>query len=465
MKEYDVVVIGAGPGGYVAAIRASQLGLKTAIVEKKWLGGVCLNVGCIPSKALLKNAEIARTLREESKEYGIQYENLSIDYSAAVKRSRRVSDRLTRGVSFLMKKNKIDVYEGTAYLKTKNLISVTSKDRKNEELKTNHIILASGAHPFIAPGWNYDGKKVLTYEDAILQERLPASVIIIGAGAIGAEFATIWSSYGTKISIVEMLPNILPLEDEELSAELQKAFQKRGIEIFTGHRVEAIETTEKGVKVTVTCEGEKKVLEAEQTLVAIGFKANTENMGLEGVGVALDKRGFINVDANMATNVPGIWAIGDVTGKLLLAHAASAMGIHCAETIKGIKRKPIDFAMIPSATYCYPQVASFGLTEKQAIEAGKQIKKGKFPFQANGKSLGLGESTGFVKVIVDAKYGKVLGAHLIGPEVSELLPELTLAQQSELTIEEIAHNIHAHPTLSEAIMEAAEDALGHAIHI
>ncbi len=465
MKEYDVVVIGAGPGGYVAAIRASQLGLKTAIVEKRWLGGVCLNVGCIPSKALLKNAEIARTIREEAKEYGIQGENLSIDYSAAVKRSRQVSDRLTRGVGFLMKKNKIDIYEGSAFLKTKNLVSLTLKDGKNEELKTNHVILATGAHPFVAPGWNYDGKKVLTYEDAILQEKLPASIIIIGGGAIGAEFATIWSSFGTKVSIVEMLPNILPLEDEELSKELQKAFHKRGIEMFTGHRVEAIEPTQKGVKVTVSAGDEKKVLEAEQTLVAIGFKANTENLGLEGIGVALDKRGFINVDANMATNVPGIWAIGDVTGKLLLAHAASAMGIHCVETIKGIKRKPIDFTMIPSATYCYPQVASFGLTEKEAAEAGKQIKKGKFPFQANGKSLGLGESSGFVKVIVDAKYGEILGAHMIGPEVSELLPELSLAQQSELTIEEVAQNIHAHPTLSEAIMEAAEDALGHAIHI
>ena len=465
MKEYDVIVIGAGPGGYVAAIRSAQLGLKTAVVEKRWLGGVCLNVGCIPSKALLKNAEIARTLREEAKEYGIQGENISIDYSTAVKRSRRVSDRLTRGVSFLMKKNKIDVYEGSAFLKEKDLVEVTLKDEKKEELKTKNVILASGAHPFVLPSWNYDGKKILTYEDAILQENLPESVIIIGAGAIGAEFATIWSSYGTKISIVEMLPNILPLEDEDLSAELQKAFQKRGIEIFTAHRVEAIEPTTKGVKVTVTHEGETKTLEAEQALVAVGFKANTENLGLEKVGVALDKRGFITVDEHMATNIPGIWAVGDVTGKLLLAHAASAMGIHCAETIRGFKSKAIDFNMIPSATYCYPQVASFGLTERQAKEAGKDIKIGKFPFQANGKSLGLGESNGFVKIVVDAKYGELLGAHMIGPEVSELLPELTLAQQSELTIEEIAHNIHAHPTLSEAIMEAAEDALGHAIHI
>lgn len=465
MKEYDVIVIGAGPGGYVAAIRAAQLGFKTAIVEKKWLGGVCLNVGCIPSKALLKNAEIARAILEDSKDFGIKGENISIDYSAAVKRSRQVSERLTRGVSFLMKKNKIDVYEGSALLKAKDLISVTLSDGKNEELKANHIIIATGAHPFMAPNWKHDGKKILTYEDAILQEKLPSSIIIIGAGAIGAEFATVWSSFGTKVTLVEMLPSVLPLEDEEISKELQKAFHKRGIEMLTGNRVEAIEPAAKGVKVTVSSDGKQQVLEAEQTLVAIGFKPNTENLGLENVGVTLDKKGFITVDDNMATNVRGIYAIGDVTGKLLLAHAASAMAIHCIETIKGIKRKPIDFSMIPSATYCHPQVASFGMTEKQAAEAGKQVKVGKFPFQANGKALGLGESTGFVKVVVDAKYGEILGAHLIGPEVSELLPELSLAQQSELTVEELAHNIHAHPTLSEAIMEAAEDALGHAIHI
>ena len=465
MKEMDVVVIGAGPGGYVAAIRAAQLGFKTAIVEKRWLGGVCLNVGCIPSKALLKNAEIARTLREEAKEFGIQGENISIDYNAAVKRSRQVSAKLTRGVNFLMKKNKIEVYEGSGFLQTKDVVKVTLADGKSEELKASHIILATGAHPFLAPEWNHDGKKILTYEDAILQEKLPTSAIIIGAGALGAEFATIWSSFGTKISIVEMLPNILPLEDEEVSKELQKAFQKRGISLYTGYRVEAIKPTDKGVIVTVTSGEEKKSLEAEQALVAIGFKANTANLGLEELGVSLDKRGFIEVDANMATNVPGIWAIGDVTGKLLLAHAASTMGIHCVETIKGMKRKPINFPMIPRATYSYPQVASFGLTEKEASATGKQIKVGKFPFQANGKALGLGESTGFVKVIVDEKYGEILGAHMIGPEVSELLPELSLAQQAELTVEELSQNIHAHPTLSEAIMEAAEDALGHAIHL
>jgi len=465
MKKYDVIIIGAGPGGYVAAIRAAQLGFSTAIIEKRWLGGVCLNVGCIPSKALLKNAEVARTLREEAKDYGITGDNISIDYAAAVKRSRRVSDRLTRGVSFLMKKHKIEVFEGTASIKTKNTIQVDLNNGEKEELKTSNIIIATGAHPFIPPGWNYDGKTVLSYEDAILQDKLPESAVIIGGGAIGAEFATIWSSFGTQITIVEMLPNILPLEDEEISGELQNSFKKRGIQVFTEHKVEAIEPTENGVRVTVSNEDTKKEIEAEQALVAIGFKANTEKLGLENIGVELDKRGFIQVDQNMATSVPGVWAVGDVNGKLLLAHAASTMGIHCIETIKGIKRDPIDFSMIPAATYCYPQVASFGLTEKQSADEGKEVKVGRFPFQANGKSLGLGESAGFVKVIVDTKYGEILGAHMIGPEVSELLPELTLAHNAELTIEDIAHNIHSHPTLSEAIMEAAEDALGHAIHI
>lgn len=465
MKEYDVIVVGAGPGGYVAAIRASQLGLHTAIVEKKWIGGVCLNVGCIPSKALLKNAELARTLREDAKNYGISADNLTIDFSEAVKRSRRVSKRLTRGVGFLMKKNNIDVYEGEATFKAKDTLTIALNDGEKEELKAPNIILATGAHPFIPPAWNYDGETVLTYEDAILQEKLPSSVIIIGAGAIGAEFATVWSSYGTKITLVEMLPHLLPLEDEESSKELEKAFKKRKIDILTGHRVEAITKTIEGVKVSVSIEGEEKDLIAEQALVAIGFKANTAGLGLEKIGVELDKRGFIQVNENMATNVSGIWAIGDVTGKLLLAHAASAMGIHCAESIKGLDPKPIDFTMIPSATYCHPQVASFGLTEQQARESGKDIKVGRFPFQANGKALGLGESTGFVKVIVDSQYGEILGAHIVGIEASELLPELTIAQQNELTIEEIAHNIHAHPTLSEAIMEAAEEALGHPIHI
>jgi len=465
MNEYDVIVIGAGPGGYVSAIRSAQLGLKTAIVDRQWLGGVCLNVGCIPSKALLKNAEVAHTLRERGREFGFSFENLTLDFSVAVKRSRQVSDRLTKGVGFLMKKNGIDVHMGTARLTARDTVQVTDRDGKVSQLKGRNIIIATGASAAVIPGVKVDGEKVLTYWEAILQTRLPGSVIVIGGGAIGLEFSTVWNAYGSEVTIVEMLPRIAPLEDEEISVELTKAFQKRGINVLAGHRVQSVETTETGVRVVVSGEGGEKTLEAEQALLAIGFKPNSRGLGLEEVGVKMNERGFIEVDDRMATSVPGIWAIGDVTGKLLLAHVASAQGIACAEAIAGLPVQPIDYRMVPRATYCQPQVASFGLTEAQAKEAGYAVKVGRFPFQPNGKALGLGDYTGFVKIIVDEKHGEILGAHMIGPEVTELLPELTLAQRSELTIEEVARNIHAHPTLSEVIMEAAEAVLGHAIHI
>jgi len=466
-QNYDVVVIGAGPGGYVAAIRAAQLGLKTAIVDKQWLGGVCLNVGCIPSKSLLKNADVAHTLRERGKEFGFKIDNLELDYSVAVKRSRTVSDRLVRGVGFLMRKNKIDVHMGAAVLKAKDTVQVTDKDGKQTDLKTKNVIIATGSHTFVIPGVTVDGEKVVTYQEAILQERLPKSVIIIGGGAIGVEFATIWNAYGSEVTIVEMLPRLLPLEDEECSAELTKAYQKRGIKTLTGHRVMGVETTDQGVRVRVSPgEGqEEKVLEAEQALLAIGFRPNTAGLGLEEGGVKFDDRGFIAIDDRMATNVPGIYAIGDVTGRLLLAHVASAQGIVCAENIAGVETIKLDYKMMPRATYSHPQVASFGYTEKEARELGQEIKVGRFPFQANGKALGLGDYGGFVKIITDAKYGEILGAHLVGPDVSELLPELTLAQRMELTTAEIARNVHAHPTLSEVLMEAAEAAEGHAINV
>ncbi len=465
MSDYDVIVLGAGPGGYVCAIRAAQLGLKTAIVDKQWLGGVCLNVGCIPSKALLKNAEVAHTLRERGKDFGFSFENLRLDYSVAVKRSRQVSDRLTRGVAFLMKKNNIAVYMGTGRLTARDTVRVTDKDGKETDLKARHIVIATGASVAVPAGWPVDGEKVVTYLEAILQEKCPSSAIIIGAGAIGVEFATIWSAYGSQVTIVEMLPRLLPLEDEEVSAELKKAFEKRGIRCLTGHKVEAVETIPDGARVTVSADGQTQVLEAEQALVAIGFRPNSKGLGLEEVGVRLDARGFVEVDERMATSVPGIWAIGDVTGKLMLAHVASAQGIVCAEAIAGVETVSLDYRMMPRATYCQPQVASFGLTEAQARAEGYEVKVGRFPFQANGKALGLGESGGFVKIITDAKYGEILGAHMIGPEVTELLPELTLAQRMELTPAEIARNVHAHPTLSEVIMEAAHVAEGHAIHI
>lgn len=466
-QNYDVVVIGAGPGGYVAAIRAAQLGLKAAVIDKQWLGGVCLNVGCIPSKSLLKNADVAHTLRERGKEFGFKIDNLQLDFGAAVKRSRTVSDRLVRGVGFLMRKNKIDVHMGTAVLKAKDTVQVTDNEGKQTELKTKNVIIATGSHTFVIPGVTVDGEKVVTYQEAILQERLPKSVIIIGGGAIGVEFASIWNAYGSEVIIVEMLPRILPLEDEESSAELTKAYQKRGIKALAGHRVMGVETTDQGVRVRVSPgEGqEEKVLEAEQALLAIGFRPNTADLGLEDVGVKLNDRGFIEIDDRMATNVSGVYAIGDVTGQLLLAHVASAQGIVCAENIAGVETIKLDYKMMPRATYSHPQVASFGYTEKEARELGQEIKVGKFPFQANGKALGLGDYAGFVKIITDAKYGEILGAHLVGPDVSELLPELTLAQRMELTTAEIARNVHAHPTLSEALMEAAEGAEGHAIHI
>lgn len=465
MSEYDVVILGAGPGGYVAAIRASQLGLKTAIIDKEWLGGVCLNIGCIPSKSLLRNADIAYTLRNGAKEFGFSFDNLKLDYSVAVKRSRQVSNRLTKGVGFLMKKNNVDVIMGIGKFTSKNIISVTGDDGKTQEVIGKNIIIATGAYSTPIPGVTMDGEKILSYKEAILQTSQPASVVIIGAGAIGVEFATIWNGYGTDVTIVEMLPRLVPLEDEEIGLELEKAFKKAGIKSLTGHRVEKIETTDKGVKVTVS-EGEnKKTIEAEQALVAIGFKPNSADMGLAEVGVELDKRGFVQIDDRMSTNVPGIWAIGDVTGKLLLAHVASAQGIICAENIAGEETITLDYRMMPRATYCHPQVASFGLTEAQAKEEGYEVKVGRFPFQANGKSLGLGESGGFVKIVTDVKYGEILGAHMIGPEVSELLPELTLAQTMELTAEEISRNVHAHPTLSEVIMEAAHGVVGETIHI
>jgi dihydrolipoamide dehydrogenase len=456
MSDYDVVVIGAGPGGYVCAIKASQLGLKTAIIEKEWLGGVCLNVGCIPSKALLKNAELAHTLRERAVEFGISFDNLRLDYGAAVKRSRQVSDRLTRGVAFLMKKNQIDTIMGTAKIIGNDQVNVTLADGTEQILKAKNIVVATGSHTFIPAGWVVDGKRIMSYKEAILQNDLPKSAVIIGAGAIGAEFATVWSGYGVQVSIVEMLPNVLPLEDTEVSIELGKAFTKRGIKLYLGHKVESLTATEKGVSVTVSSESGQSSIEADQALVAIGFRPNTANLGLEETGVVLNSKGFIEINEKMATNVAGIWAIGDVTGKLLLAHVASAQGIICAENMAGKESRILNYQNLPRATYCQPQVASFGMTESQAKDNGHELKISKFPFQANGKAVGLGETTGFAKIITDSKYGEILGAHLIGPEVSELLPELTLAQQMELTAEHIAKNVHAHPTLSEVLMEAAE---------
>jgi dihydrolipoamide dehydrogenase len=464
-ENFDVVVVGAGPAGYVAAIRAAQLKQKVAIVDKQWLGGVCLNVGCIPSKSLLMNAEVAHTLRERGKDFGFSFQNLKLDYGVAVKRSRQNSDRLTKGVGFLMKKNNIAVFMGEAKFKAKDTLAVTDKDGKATELKAKNFIVATGASAAVPGAWKVDGEKVVTYLEAILQEKLPKSVMVIGSGAIGVEFSTVWNSYGVDVTIVEMLPRLVPLEDEEISKELDKEFKKRGIKSLTGHKVESVEATKSGVKVKVSAEGKETVLEADQALVAIGFRPNSKGLGLEEVGVKISERGMVEINEKMQTNVPGIWAIGDVTGKLMLAHVGSAMGIICAENIAGAETTTLDYEMMPRATYCHPQIASFGLTEAQAKERGYNVKIGRFPFQPNGKALGLGDYAGFVKLVVDEKYGEILGAHMIGPEVTELLPELTLAHLMELTPHEIARNVHAHPTLSEVLMEAAHGAEGTPIHI
>jgi dihydrolipoamide dehydrogenase len=461
-ENFDVVVIGAGPGGYVAAIRAAQLKQKVAIVDKQWLGGVCLNIGCIPSKSLLRNADVAYTLRHRAKDFGFSFDNLKLDYSVAFKRSRQNSDRLTKGVGFLMKKNNITVFLGDAKFKTKDTLTVTDKDSKATELNAKNIIVATGASAAMLPGVTVDGKKIVTYVEAIMQDALPKSAVIVGAGAIGVEFATIWNSYGVDVTIIELLPRVLPREDEEISKELTKELTKAGIKIKTGVKFESIAVAGDKVKVKLP----EETLEVDQVLVATSFTPNSKGLGLEAVGVKFTERGnFIEVNEKMQTNVPGIWAIGDVTGKLMLAHVGSAMGIICAEHIAGHETITLDYEMMPRATYCHPQVASFGLTEEQAKERGYNIKVGRFPFQANGKALGLGDYAGFAKIIMDEKYGEILGAHMIGPEVTELLPELTLAHMMELTPHEIARNVHAHPTLSEVIMEAAHGAEGSPIHI
>src|SRR5512144_2675343 len=458
MDTYDVIVIGAGPAGYVCAIRAAQLGQKTAIVDRQWLGGVCLNVGCIPSKSLLRNAEIAHTLRERGKEFGFSFDNLKLDFDVAVKRSRQVSDRLVKGVGFLMKKNNIAVFMGEAHLAKPNMVTVKDKDGKTTELTAKNIIVATGASVAVPAAWKVDGQKVVTYLEAILQEKLPKSVIVIGSGAIGVEFSTVWSSYGVEVTIVEMLPRLVPLEDEEVSKELKKEFEKRGIKCLVGNKVESVEATSNGVKVKVSAEGKETAIEADQALVAIGFRPNSKGLGLEDVGVKISDRGFVEINEKMQTSVPNIYAIGDVTGKLMLAHVGSAMGIIAAENIAGAETITLDYEMMPRATYSHPQIASFGLTEAQAKERGYTIKVGRFPFQANGKALGLGDYAGWVKIIMDEKYGEILGAHMIGPEV-------TLAHLMELTPHEIARNVHAHPSLSEVLGEAAHAAEGMPIHI
>ncbi len=453
-KEYDVVVLGAGPGGYIAAIRASQLGLATAIVEKKYWGGVCLNVGCIPSKALLRNAELAHILTREADQFGISGD-FTLDYGKAFKRSRRVSNGLTKGVQFLMRKNKVATYEGWATIQDEHSLHVANNDGSSETLIFKHLIIATGASTRLLPGTTLS-ERVVTYEEQIMEDSLPASIIIAGAGAIGVEFAYIMANYGVEVTLVEYMERILPLEDPDVSAELAKAFQKLGIKMLVGTSVQAIDDTADGVVVAVkTPAGEQETLRAERALQAIGFAPRVTGFGLEKLAIELNETGGIDINEHMQTNLPHIYAVGDVTAKLMLAHVAEVMGVVAAEHIAGADSAALDFDMMPRATYCQPQVASFGYTEQQAKERGYQINVAKFPFQANGKARGLGDASGFVKLISDARYGEILGAHMIGHDVTELLPELTLARSAELTPSEIARNVHAHPTLSEALKEAA----------
>jgi len=463
-EAYDVTILGAGPGGYVAAIRAAQLGMKVAVIEKENLGGVCLNWGCIPTKALLRNAEVV-SLLDRGREFGFSVSDVELDFAAAVDRSRQVSERLVKGVGLLMRKNNVEVIEGRGVLKSSDTVEVELKDGSARTVESDHLIIATGAHARSIPGITPDGERVMTSRSAIVLRELPDSVVIVGAGPIGMEFAQVWSSYGTEVIVVEMLPHAVPLEDEEVSKVVERAFRRRRtVKIMTSTRVQGIDVSADGVRVTVATDDEESVLEAERALIAIGVQPNSENIGLENIGVETE-RGRIPVDAQMRTHISNVYAVGDVTGEMALAHVASAQGIIAVETIAGKEPKPLDYDAVPRCTYCQPQVASFGISEAQAADQGRQVEVGKFPFRPNGKALALGEKEGFVKIVADRDTGEILGAHMVGPEVTELLPELVSARTWELTPEEIARTVHAHPTLSEALMEAAHGVFGEPIHI
>ena len=460
MSEYDVAVIGAGPGGYVAAIRCAQLGFKTAVIEKENLGGVCLNWGCIPSKALLKNAEILSYI-SRSEEFGFYFDNFRTDYKVAFDRSRKVVDRNTRGVSYLLRKHNIDHIEGSATLAGNGTIQISSS---NDVIKAGNIIIATGSSPRTIPALPVDGDKVLTSKDAILASELPKSIVIVGGGAIGVEFAYLYRMYGVEVTVVELLPNLVPNEDVEISQILERSFSKYGINVITGAGVTGLEINGETCSVALDRQGEQIEINAEKVLVAIGIQPNTSDLGLDDVGVATD-RGFIQVDRYMATNVPGISAIGDVTGKMPLAHVASAQAVAVAEHLSGLDIQDIDYTYIPRATYCQPQVASFGLTEQEAVDQGFDVKIGKFNMLANGKSLAMGHTEGMVKLVVDARYGEILGGHMIGPEVTELLGELALTKLLEGTTLELGWAVHPHPTISETLKEAALSVQGNAVHM
>ncbi|BFM23856.1 dihydrolipoamide dehydrogenase [Microbacterium testaceum] len=465
MPHYDLVILGAGPGGYVAAVRGAQLGLSVAIVEEKYWGGVCLNVGCIPSKALLRNADLAHTFHAKADLFGISGD-VTFDFGKAFDRSRSVAAGHVKGIHYLMKKNKVTEYEGRGFFADDHTIDVTKTDGSKEQVTFDNVIIATGSTVRLLPGVTLS-ENVVTYEEQILTRELPESIVIVGAGAIGMEFAYVMTNYGVKVTIIEFLDRALPNEDAEVSKEIQKQYKGYGVDILTSTKVESV--TDHGDKVTVAYtakDGSQSSIDADRVLMSIGFAPKVDGFGLENTGVTLTERGAIEIDDHMRTNVPHIYSIGDVTAKLQLAHVAEAQGVVAAETIAGAETQTLgDYRNMPRATFCNPQVASFGLTEQQARDAGHDIKVAKFPFSANGKANGLGEPVGFVKLVADAETLELIGGHLIGPDVSELLPELTLAQKWDLTALEAARNVHTHPTLSEGLQEAFHGLTGHMINL
>lgn len=464
-NHYDVVLLGAGPGGYVAAVRAAQLGLSVAVIEEKYWGGVCLNVGCIPSKALLRNAELAHLFTHQAKTFGMSGD-VSFDFGVAFDRSRQVAEGRVKGIHYLMKKNKITEYDGRGTFVDAKTIEVKGEDGTTQTVTGENVIIATGSKVRLLPGVELS-ENVVTYEKQILERELPKKLAIVGAGAIGMEFAYVMRNYGVDVTIIEFLDRALPNEDPDVSKEIAKQYKKIGIPILTSTKVETV--TDHGSSVTVEYtgkDGAQSTLEVDRVLMSVGFAPNVDNFGLDKTGVKLTERGAIEIDERMRTNVDGVYAIGDVTAKLMLAHVAEAQGVVAAETIGNAETQELgDYRMMPRATFCQPQVASFGLTEQQAKDEGHEIKISTFPFMANGKAHGLGEPTGFVKLIADAEFGELLGAHMIGPDVSELLPELTLAQKWDLTSAELARNVHTHPTLSEALQEGFHGLEGHMINL
>ena len=460
--NYDVIVLGSGPGGYVTAIRASQLGFKTAIIEKESLGGVCLNWGCIPTKALLKSAQVFDYINH-AEDFGIKVDGVQSDFPAVIKRSRDIADGMSNGIAYLMKKNKIDVINGFGKLKKENVVSVTS-DAKTTDYSAKHIIIATGARSRVLPNIPQDGKKILGYRDALVLKKAPKKMVIIGSGAIGVEFAYFYNAMGVDVTIVEYLPNIVPLEDKDISKQLQRTFKKSGINILTKSSVEKVDTKGDGCKVSIKTSKGSEIIECDVVLSAVGITANIEGIGLEDVGIKTEN-GKILVDDFYNTNVNGYYAIGDVLSTQALAHVASAEGIICVEKIAGHNPEKIDYKNIPGCTYCNPEIASVGYTEEQAKEAGYEVKTGKFPFTASGKASAAGHKDGFVKVVFDAKYGEWLGCHMIGYNVTEMIAEAVVARKLETTGHEILKSVHPHPTMSEAVMEAVADAYDEVIHI